>query len=77
MIGEGFIFLGDGWLFVFEKVLEVNSFFVKGCWFILVEFLVDKVLVKIYENVIFLILCLVLNDYYCFYFFWEGILIVV
>ena len=71
-IGEGFISPGDGRLLAFEKVSEVNSFFVKGRRFTLAEFLADKALAKTYENATLLILRLAPNDYHRFHFPWEG-----
>lgn len=71
-IGEAFISPGDGRLLAFEKVSEVNSFFVKGRQFTLAEFLADKALAKSYEHATMLILRLAPNDYHRFHFPWAG-----
>lgn len=71
-IGEGFISPGDGRLLAFEKVSEVNSFFVKGRQFTLAKFLANKGLAKSYEQATMLILRLAPNDYHRFHFPWQG-----
>ncbi len=71
-IGEGFISPGDGRLLAFEKVSELNTFFVKGRRFTLVEFLADQDLAKSFEDATLLILRLAPNDYHRFHFPWAG-----
>lgn len=71
-IGEGFISPGDGRLLAFERVAEVNDFFVKGRQFTLTEFLGDKELADTYQDATLLILRLAPNDYHRFHFPWAG-----
>ena len=72
-IEEGFVSVGDGRLLAFKDVSQVNSFFVKGREFTLLEFLNDKKLAKKYANASMFILRLAPNDYHRFHFPYDGI----
>lgn len=72
-IQEGFISPGDGRLLAFERVSDVNTFFVKGRQFTLAEFLGDEELAAAYQHATLLILRLAPNDYHRFHFPWDGV----
>lgn len=72
-IQEGFISPGDGRLLAFERVSDVNTFFVKGRQFTLAEFLGDEELAAAYQDATLLILRLAPNDYHRFHFPWDGV----
>lgn len=72
-IEDGFTSPGDGRLLAFQKVSDVNSFFVKGREFTLAEFLADAELAKRHEHDAMIILRLAPNDYHRYHFPWEGI----
>jgi phosphatidylserine decarboxylase len=71
-IGEGLVSPGDGRVLAFEKISEVNSFFVKGKKFTLKEFLKDDVLFKKHENSSMIIVRLAPNDYHRYHFPFKG-----
>jgi phosphatidylserine decarboxylase len=71
-IGEGLVSPGDGRVLAFEKISEVNSFFVKGKKFTLKEFLKDDVLFKKHENSSMIIVRLAPNDYHRYHFPFTG-----
>ena len=72
-LAEGFVSPGDGRLLAFEKVSEVNSFYVKGSPFTVKAFLKDDDLAKSYQDASLLILRLAPNDYHRFHFPWSGV----
>ena len=72
-IQEGFISPGDGRLLAFERVSDVNTFFVKGRQFTLAEFLGDEALAAAYQDATLLILRLAPNDYHRFHLPWDGV----
>lgn len=72
-LGGGFVSPGDGRLLAFEKVSEVNTFYVKGNPFTIEAFLRDEGLAKSYQDASLLILRLAPNDYHRFHFPWSGV----
>ena len=72
-IGEGLVSAGDGRVLAFEKVSEVNSFYVKGKEFTLKAFLNDDALLKKHENSSMIIVRLAPNDYHRYHFPFKGI----
>lgn len=72
-IQEGLISPGDGKILAFERVREVNEFFVKGQGFTLAKFLSDTEMAKKYQNHSMIILRLAPNDYHRYHFPYEGI----
>lgn len=71
-IGSGLVSPGDGRLIAFERVADVNHFFVKGRKFTLAEFLKDEKLAEKYQDARLLILRLAPNDYHRFHFPYGG-----
>ncbi|MFM7024249.1 MAG: archaetidylserine decarboxylase [Flavobacteriales bacterium] len=71
-IGEGLVSPGDGRVLAFEKISEVNSFFVKGKKFTLQEFLNDDALFAKHENSAMIIVRLAPNDYHRYHFPFRG-----
>ncbi len=72
-IGSGFVSPGDGRLLGFERVSDLEHFFVKGDEFTLPKFLGDKELAKRHENSSMFILRLAPNDYHRFHFPYDGV----
>jgi len=72
-IGEGLVSAGDGRVLAFEKVSEVNSFYVKGNEFTLKAFLNDDALLTKHENSSMIIVRLAPNDYHRYHFPFKGI----
>lgn len=72
-IGNGLVSPGDGRLLAFERVIDVNNFYVKGRRFTLREFLSDKTLADKHKNSSLLILRLAPNDYHRFHFPYDGV----
>ena len=71
-IGEGLVSPGDGRVLAFDKISEVNSFYVKGKEFTLKEFLKDDALFKKHENSSMIIVRLAPNDYHRYHFPFKG-----
>ena len=63
-IGEGLVSPGDGRVLAFQKISEVNNFYVKGKKFTLKEFLMDDALYAKHENSAMIIVRLAPNDYH-------------
>ena len=74
-IEEGRASSGDGKLLAFEKVSQVNTFFVKGKRFTLKQFLQDDALAEKYNHASMVILRLAPNDYHRYHFPYQGILL--
>ena len=72
-IGDHFVSPGDGRLLAFEKVSDLERFFVKGQAFTLEAFLQDSVLAKNFQDASMLILRLAPNDYHRFHFPCAGV----
>ncbi|WP_338812134.1 archaetidylserine decarboxylase [Bernardetia sp. Wsw4-3y2] len=72
-IEEGLVSPGDGRILAFEKISEVNSFYVKGREFTLTEFLKDNELVDKYKDASMVILRLAPEDYHRYHFPFKGI----
>lgn len=72
MIHNGLVSPGDGRLLAFEKVEEVNNFYVKGRKFTLSEFLQNPALAQTFKNHHLIILRLAPNDYHRFHFPYDG-----
>lgn len=71
-LAEGIISPGDGRLLAFERIDQVNDFFVKGRRFTLKDFLADQALADKYADGSMLILRLAPNDYHRYHFPWDG-----
>ena len=71
-IEEGFVSPGDGKLIAFERVADVNDFFIKGQRFTLPQFLDDRKLAEKYQDGAMFILRLAPNDYHRFHFPYGG-----
>jgi len=72
-IQQGLVSPGDGKLLAFEKVSDVNSFFIKGKDFTLDEFLKDEGTASKYHDSSMVILRLAPNDYHRYHFPYDGI----
>lgn len=72
-IEKGLVSPGDGKLLAFEKVSDVNSFFVKGKEFTLRKFLKDDDTADKYRDSSMVILRLAPNDYHRYHFPYDGI----
>ncbi|MGI9526428.1 MAG: phosphatidylserine decarboxylase [Weeksellaceae bacterium] len=70
---DGLVSPGDGRLLAFEKLDEVNEFYVKGISFTLNEFLLNDELANQFKNHALIILRLSPEDYHRFHFPFEGI----
>lgn len=64
---------GDGKILAFEKVSQVNTFYVKGRKFTLKEFLEDDELAEEYKDASMMILRLAPDDYHRYHFPYVGI----
>ena len=71
-IGEDFVSPGDGKLLAFNKVDDLEHFFVKGNQFSLSTFLQNDELAQKYEEASLLILRLAPNDYHRYHFPYAG-----
>ena len=71
-IGNGLISPGDGRILTFEKISDLNNFYIKGRKFTLSEFLADEFLAEKYQNSSMAILRLAPNDYHRYHFPYEG-----
>ena len=71
-IGEGLVSPGDGRVLAFQKISEVNNFYVKGKKFTLKEFLMDDALYAKHENSAMIIVRLAPNDYHRYHFPFKG-----
>ena len=71
-IGEGFVSPGDGRILAFDKVSDVNNFFVKGRAFTLEEFLGNEKLAGRHKDSSMIILRLAPNDYHRYHFPYDG-----
>lgn len=71
-IGNGLVSPGDGRILAFEKVSQVNSFYVKGTEFTLKQFLKNDLLLEKYKNASMAILRLAPNDYHRYHFPYSG-----
>jgi phosphatidylserine decarboxylase len=71
-IEDGLISPGDGKILAFEKINDVNKFFVKGREFTLKEFLASEKLANSFLNTSMIILRLAPNDYHRYHFPYEG-----
>jgi phosphatidylserine decarboxylase len=71
-IGEGLVSPGDGRVLAFQKISEVNNFYVKGKKFTLKEFLMDDALYTKHENSAMIIVRLAPNDYHRYHFPFKG-----
>ena len=72
-IEEGLVSPGDGRILAFEKISQVNSFYIKGREFTLKEFLKDDELTDKYKNASMIILRLAPEDYHRYHFPFKGI----
>lgn len=72
-IENGLVSPGDGRVLAFEKVSEVNSFYVKGTKFTLKAFLKDDALIDKHKNSSMIIVRLAPNDYHRYHFPFKGI----
>lgn len=72
-IENGLVSPGDGKILAFEKVSQVNSFFIKGREFTLKEFLEDNELAEKYRDASMIILRLAPKDYHRYHFPYAGI----
>ncbi|MEM9888596.1 MAG: phosphatidylserine decarboxylase [Bacteroidota bacterium] len=72
-IAEGFVAPGDGRFLAFERISDLQYFFVKGEAFTLTAFLDDATLAEKYQDAALLILRLAPNDYHRFHFPYDGI----
>lgn len=72
-IGSGLVSPGDGKILAFEKVSEVNTFYVKGRKFTLKDFLEDDELAEDYKDASMVILRLAPDDYHRYHFPYAGI----
>ena len=72
-IGQGLVSPGDGKLLAFERVSDVQHFFIKGRVFTLKEFLANDVLATAYQNASLVILRLAPNDYHRYHFPYKGV----
>jgi len=72
-IGNGLVSPGDGRVLAFEKISEVNSFYVKGTEFTLKAFLKDDVILEKHKNSSMIIVRLAPNDYHRYHFPFKGI----
>lgn len=72
-IGNGLVAPGDGKILAFEKVSQINSFYIKGRKFTLAEFLEDEELATEYKDASMIILRLAPKDYHRYHFPYQGI----
>ena len=72
-IADGMVSPGDGRVLAFDKVSEVNSFYVKGTKFTLKAFLKDDNLLEKHKNSSMVIVRLAPNDYHRYHFPFKGI----
>lgn len=71
-IGNGMVSPGDGRVLAFQKVSEVNSFYVKGTEFTLKAFLKDDDLLRKHKHSSMIIVRLAPNDYHRYHFPFKG-----
>lgn len=71
-IGEGLVSPGDGKLLAFERLNDLQTFFVKGEEFTIAKYLQNKELSQKFESSSILILRLAPNDYHRFHFPYAG-----
>lgn len=71
-IQNGLVSPGDGRVLAFEKVSQVNNFYIKGTEFTLKNFLRDDELANEYRNASMVILRLAPNDYHRYHFPYNG-----
>ncbi|PID89748.1 MAG: phosphatidylserine decarboxylase [Bacteroidia bacterium] len=72
-IQKGFVSPGDGRLIAFDRLCDLQSFFVKGQEFTLAAFLKNRTLAEKYSNSSLFILRLAPNDYHRFHFPYAGV----
>lgn len=72
-IGTGFVSPADGKLLAFERVGEVEQFYVKGEAFSLEQYLRDAQLAREYQDASMLIVRLAPNDYHRYHFPCAGV----
>jgi phosphatidylserine decarboxylase len=72
-IGNGLVSPGDGRVLAFDKISEVNSFYIKGTEFTLKAFLKDDALLDKHKNSSMIIVRLAPNDYHRYHFPFKGI----
>ena len=71
-IEDGLVSPGDGRVLAFNKISEINSFYVKGTEFTIQAFLKDEELANQYQNASMIIVRLAPNDYHRYHFPFEG-----
>lgn len=72
-IAEGLVSPGDGRVLAFDKISDVNSFYIKGKQFTIRQFLKDEALVAKHQNSSMIIVRLAPNDYHRYHFPFKGI----
>ena len=72
-LAEGVVSPADGKAIAFQKISELDCFYVKGRQFSLKEFLADKKLAEKYDNGAMVIIRLAPNDYHRFHFPCDGV----